>query len=189
MYDQSLAYFEIVSPLCWKHSCSAQLDSAWCAKCRKIANCSSADTYHVSSNPPSSLSTSKSLLNTYFPIPISFLNLSGCPSCSSSTHYCLLRTDVCCMTFSKQDAYANAEAYPAIITVIPANSAMCLLVSLSRDINFDNKYICTCIRVQGIWLASASANRLMRSNQTEIQMDYINSMYSSTNRIESLANR
>ena len=55
-----LTHFEIVSALCWKHSCSQWLDSTRCAKCRKIASCSSADTYQVSLSPPSFLSTSKS---------------------------------------------------------------------------------------------------------------------------------
>ena len=111
-----------------------------------------------------------SLLNTCLLIPSSFLNLSGCPSCSSSTHCCPLRADVCCATFSKQDAYASAEAYPAIITVSPAISAMRFLVSSSRDIVFDIKCICMRVRVRGIWLALALGNQPTRSDRTNIQI-------------------
>jgi len=49
---------------------------------------------------------------------------------------------VCWATFSKQDAYANIEAYTTIIMVAPTSSTMHLLVLLSRGIDFDNKRIC-----------------------------------------------
>ena len=89
--DICLTHFEIVSPLCWKCSCSLQLGSTQCAKCRKIASCSSTD---VSFSPPSFLRSSKSFSKTCLLIPSSFLNLLACPSHSSSTHCCPLRMDV-----------------------------------------------------------------------------------------------
>src|SRR5260221_798878 len=129
----------MVSPLRWKRSCSPRLGSARCAKCRKIPSCSSADTYRVSFSPPPFLRSSKRLLKTRLLIPISFLNLPGCPSHNSSTHPCPLRMDVCCGTFSKRDAYAITADAPATTTVAPTITAMCLLVLSSRDIDFDNE--------------------------------------------------
>ena len=110
------SYLDMVSPLLWKRSCSARLDRPWCAKCRKIASCSSADKHLESYRPVSYRSIDSRAQKTCLHMPISLWNRLSCPAISLLSQPWPERMYVCWGTFSKCKAYWRRESLAAEIT-------------------------------------------------------------------------